>query len=465
MANPETLRAESPSGPALAQCTKGSEAIKGSVRVFLLFFTIYLLTWGGHYTSGDGAQKIAWAKAILFGPSAELKPDANGVYSKYGIGHSLVAMPALAVASFIQRRTGFHCEGALYTLIFVINGALLIALIGFYLFKFYDQSRVWWTLALIGCASTWWPYTKLDFSEPLIATILFAGFVLMRFGHPVPGMLVAASTISIRTDALILVALLGGWWLLQERTVSTVLKAGVAVLPALLVVFAANWVRYHSPFDHGYDGEVFSTPLALGLTGILFSPGKSVFLFSPPLILGFFGWRRFRERPGMQLDATLFLGIFLAQLLVYSRWWDWSSDDAWGIRFMVPSVVLMCIPAVELIQRRLFVAAAGVAGVAVQILAVTAGGLDYLVMIREHQAERQALFVSGRNRVDFQDIRFNPRYSQIGGNWILLRELLRVPPQPSPPDLRNGTPLYDVVPPTVWEETAHWDFIWARRQR
>jgi hypothetical protein len=241
------------------------------------------------------------------------------------------------------------------------------------------------------------------------------------------------------------------------------LKTGAAILPSLLVVAGANWVRYRSPFDHGYDGEAFTTPLMLGLTGILLSPGKSVFLFSPPLVLGFIGWKRFRQRSETHRDAVLFLGFFVAQLIVYSKWWDWSSDDAWGVRFLVPSVVLMCIPAVELMQKRIFVLAVATAGAAVQLLAVTAGGLDYLVMIRSHQAERQALFFSGQNRVDFEDIRFNPRYGQLEGNWILLRELLHLPPTHRPPNLRTGTPLYDVVPPSVWAETAHWDFIWARK--
>jgi hypothetical protein len=35
------------------------------VRIFIVFTAIYLATWGGHYTYGDGAFKVDCAKTIL----------------------------------------------------------------------------------------------------------------------------------------------------------------------------------------------------------------------------------------------------------------------------------------------------------------------------------------------------------------------------------------------------------------
>ena len=193
---PELPGSEKPGQP---NPKHASAAMRRSVKVFFLFCAIYLLTWGGHYTSGDGAQKIAWANVMLFGTSTEMNRGPSGEYSKYGIGHSLIAMPPLAAAAFILKHTGIRCEAALYTLIFVVNGALLLALIAYYLFQFYEPGPVWWTVVFIGLSSTWWPYTKMDYSEPLVATILFAGFLLMRLGHPMAGMLLASSIITIRT--------------------------------------------------------------------------------------------------------------------------------------------------------------------------------------------------------------------------------------------------------------------------
>ena len=162
-----------------------------------------------------------------------------------------------------------------------------------------------------------------------------------------------------------------------------------------------------------------------------FSAGKSVFLFSPPLILGSWGWRRFFRRPSVRLDAVLFLAIFVAELLLYSKWCDWSSDDAWRVRFMIPVVMLMCIPLIEVLERRFQLGAVAVAGIWVQSNAVLVGGLDNVLLLRTKHLGREGLFVSGRDRVDIEDMRFNPTYSEIAGNWILSDLLhMRLPEVP-----------------------------------
>ncbi len=449
-----------------ASVASDNSTARRSFKVFFVFFAAYLFTWGGHYTSGDGAQKIAWAKVMLFGSSAGISPNANGVYSKYGIGHSLLAIPPVAAASFIRKRTGIRCEAALYTLMFVANGALLLALIAYYLFQIYEPRRVWVTVALIGFATSWWPYTKLDFSESFVITLLFAGFLVMRSGRPFAGMLLASFAITIRTDSIVLIGLLALWWLLQRPSLAATAKLALSILPALFIVAASNYVRYHSLLDRGYNNEGFTTPILIGLYGILFSSGKSIFLFSPPLVLGFLAWKAFRDRSATRADAWLFLAVFGAQLLLYSRWWDWSSDDAWGVRFMIPAVMLMCIPVVELVQRRGLVAVVAAVGISVQLLGVLVGSLDYLMLMRTEQAQRLSTFPPGRNRIDIEDIRFNPRYSQLAGNWILLRHLLHIPPHPRSSEIspRNETPLYDTLPPDTWAKAAAWDFIWTRHR-
>ncbi len=433
-----------------------------SLYVFLLFTLIYLSTWAGHYTSGDGAYKVAWAKAMLLGPPSGTSPGQAGVYSKYGIGHSLLALPPLAIAHFIQEKTGIRSESALYTLMFVINGALFLAMMAYYLAHFYPPRPVWGTAFIMGLATTWWPYTKLDFSEPLVLSIAFLGFIIMRFGNPFLGMLIAGFTLTIRTDSAVILGPIILWYLLANRSVQACVRVGLALVPSIALVLFANYVRYHSIMDHGYAGERFSNPLLVGLYGILFSSGKSVFLFSPPLLLGILGWKHFARRTETASDAWLFLGICAAQILFYAKWWDWSSDDAWGVRFVIPGVLLLCIPMVTVLRRRTVVLPLLAAGIAVQLLAVTVGGLDYLLLLRSTQAQRQALYVGGNNRVDFEDLRFDPHYSQILGNWILLRYLLHMPPHPGNPgdEAKMGTPLGDAIPPQAWTAAAQWDFVW-----
>jgi hypothetical protein len=427
------------------------------LRVFAVFSLIYLVTWSGHYTTGDGAYKIAWAKQIL-----HLPVNPSLVPSKYGIGHTLIAIPPLAVAHWIHQATGLHCEAALYTLVFVFNGALLPALFAAYLEPFYAPRSVWITVLLAGLCTTWWPYTKADFSEPLVTTLLFAGFLLMRSARPFWGMLVAGFTLTVRTDGVILIGLLFAWYFAKTRTVRSLLPPVVALFPSVVLFLAANYVRYHGFIDRGYSGEGFFNNTVLGLYGILLSSGKSIFLFSPPLVIGCAMWKRFAQREQFRNDAWFFIVVLCAQAVQYATWWDWAGDDSWGVRFVIPGVLLMCIPAVELEWSAMRILPIAAVGLCVQLLAISIGANEFLILARKQNPQRVAQYVGGVNRVDFADIRFNPSYSQLNAQWILFRHLVGIPPKPADPNIiaKIGTPLYDTLPPEVWAKEARWDFIW-----
>ena len=429
-------------------------------RVFFGFLLLYTLTWGGHYTSGDGAIKVEWARALLRG-SSQLDPRFGVTYSRYGIGHTLLALPAIAVSGWLKRTAGIRTEAALYTFLFILNGAWFLALVHRYLSRYYDGARVVTLLILMGVATTWWPYTKLDFSEPLVATAFLWGFVLMHEGRHAVGFVVASLAGLIRPDAFLLMPLLILWhgWRIASWRRAAILA--LALLPALAAQAASTYLRGGHWFASGYAGEPFSTPLLVGLYGILLSAGKSVFLFSPPLVLGVLGWRRFAKTHAA--DASLFAGVFVVELFFYAMWWDWSGDDAWGVRFLIPGVMLMTIPAIEVLERRALVAGVAIVGISVQLLAVVISGLEYTLLIRREQLTRQVLFAAGRNRVDFEDLRFNPRYSQIAGHLQLIRGLLGAGDSgPASDESRSGTPLRAALPGAAWRDAVTWDFIWLR---
>ena len=427
-------------------------------RVFACFFLAYLATWGGHYTSGDGATKRAWALAIWERHSADLDPGPAAAYSKYGIGHTLLAIPPLAGSRAIEALGGPRCEAALYTLLFVVNGAAFLAFVASYLRARFPARDVAVALLLIGFATTWWPHTRLDFSEPLVATALLAGFLLLRRGHPVAGALVASASGLLKVEGFLLVAVVVVWWAWVSRSKAQVALFVAGTLPALLVHVWSAWVR---EWQAGYVGEQFSTPLLVGLHGLLLSGGKSVVLFSPPLLLALAALPRFRRERRQAEDAVLFVAVFLTQLLLYARWWDWSGDDAWGPRFLVPGVMLLCIPIVAAATWRRAVGFALAAGAAVQLLAVAISPLEYAMLVRRHDMRRTSLFHGGDQRLDFEDVRFNLRYSQLAGHWVLLRYALGVPPRSGSTDaLRSGMPLHDMLRPDEWRAAARVDLFW-----
>lgn len=67
-----------------------------------------------------------------------------------------------------------------------------------------------------------------------------------------------------------------------RRRLGCMLLFAVPVVVGGAVTGWYNWVRWGSPFDSGYHNpnEAFTTPLMTGVVGLLFSPGKGLFVYA-----------------------------------------------------------------------------------------------------------------------------------------------------------------------------------------
>ena len=436
--------------------------------VFFAFTAAYLVTWAGHMNSGDSAFRIAWAKAMLFQHTARIDSFGLGAsYCKYAIGHSILAMPFLLAADLVRNVAGIRAEGPIYMLLFVLNAAAFMALLAMYLRERFDEATTRRALILIGFCTVWLPCSRIDSIEQLTLTFLFAGFLLVRRGAVVPGMLVASISITIRPDSAIAVAILALWYWWPRRRARLAILLGLTLVPALLVNAAANWARWGTVFEAGYSGEPFSEPLLFGLYGLLFSAGKSILIYSPPLLLGILAAARKKHR-----DYFFFGAVLLSEIALYSCWWDWSGDDCWAVRFLNPGVMLMCIPAAEMlrgIRWSRFASSVAIAGFAVQMLATIVDPFAADYAVRNYAMNRVALYpgqpTGGTNRVDMEDVRFNPRYSPLSTDWLMLRALVhRLPAREQNPReiARTGTPLYDALLAGGWDpNTVRCDLFWV----
>jgi hypothetical protein len=97
----------------------------------------------------------------------------------------------------------------------------------------------------------------------------------------------------------------------------------------------------------------FETPFHVGFFGALFAPEKSIFLFDPLLILMILiaavVWKRFS--PAVKAYAITGFLLLLAYLSFYARYTVWSGDFAWGDRYVSTSVELASLLAVPLLLR------------------------------------------------------------------------------------------------------------------
>jgi hypothetical protein len=297
------------------------------------------------------------------------------------------------------------------------------------------------TALIYGFATLAWPYAKLDFTEPLVTLFLLLAWYLALLvlaavpdagatGQPLarqsllwgpllrlPALSAAALLLAIATKyataiavpALALPLALELW---RRRLPFTAkLTAAVAFgAPFVAVGLPALWLfssrlglapTLFADLLGGLQRGWLDLPFHIGAKGLLFSPGKSIFLYAPPLVLALVGARAFIRRTGW--PGAVALAVPAMYFVVYSMKGVWYGGNAWGPRYLVPAVPFLMLLAAPVLEwwlaearraagatgrwRRLgawAIAALVLAGVGVQFLGV-AKNFDVYLQIFSRQ--------------------------------------------------------------------------------
>ncbi len=280
--------------------------------------------------------------------------------------------------------------------------------------------RAGWGVALLWALTTVaWPHSRTYFTEPLAGmfALLALDQLLRWYKTPlcsetsktrlrqmiVLGGALAAGIWTRMDSALLAFGLglalaIGGEWKrrresafgdskghfpLRDYTVS-----GALVLGSYVALLAFNHWRFAgvgSLFGGGYsdqsEGVKLSTPLLVGLHGLLMSPGKGLFFFSPGLLLGIWGWRRApRDR---RWALALAAGGFLPFAFVMVKWQNWDGGWCWGPRHLVQLHIPLMLGAAFVLEgwmtsaRRITLTIIAIVGGTVQLFGSLQSPLDY----------------------------------------------------------------------------------------
>ncbi len=352
----------------------------------------------------------------------------NGkLYGWYGIGQSLLLLPADIIGTYLERLPAFgeyHGAGTDPTIRNIVvtysTNTLICVLSVLVCFRFLRQLHFTVNQAVAGAlallfGTTFLHYTQNMMENNLILLLTLAGMCFQyqwlqtgsRASLLIGSMAFAAdlmvritTVIDIAAGALFIVLVL---WMNGTRGGALASKLRLYALGAApcymvgLVVdrayqyarFGSIWNTYMSVFaaeqhklNPGLSPQFpWTTPLREGVLGPLISPEKSIFLFDPLVILSLLlaVWLWKRLQPGVK--AYLLAGFFLiaAYILFYAKYYDWSGDFAWGDRYVSTAVDLAAFMSVPLLLRHRaelnrFLWAAGVAliaaSVAIQISSV-----------------------------------------------------------------------------------------------
>ena len=75
-----------------------------------------------------------------------------------------------------------------------------------------------------------------------------------------------------------------------------------------------NWYRFNSIVDFGYPDKAWTTFLPTGLFGLLISPGKGLFWYTPVAILALWGLVNLYHR--QRSEGLLFSAFFASERIL-----------------------------------------------------------------------------------------------------------------------------------------------------
>lgn len=226
------------------------------------------------------------------------------------------------------------------------------------------------------------------------------------------------------------------------RVVVWAIASGAPFVALALAYNAARWGAFTATGYEPYLRMYFGGSALDGAAGMLVSPNKSVFLYSPPLVLAMIGLPaavRAVPRLGLAMVATV-VPVFI----VYCTYRSWSGEYAWGPRFFVWAVPVLLVPLAWFLDaartwwRRSIVVAVIAWGIAVQLLGA-ALYWDHFIRIAIDaknqwlgQPNRSGAYIPARGRThcdscfeDTYEVLWLPAFQPIRGQWWLVKSLAR----------------------------------------
>jgi len=321
----------------------------------------------------------------------------NGrLYAWYGIGQSLLMLPADVVGTYVENLSVFDAYDvdprprsmvvsySTNTMVCVLAILVCFRLLG--QLGFSTNQRIAGALALLFC-TTFLHYTQNMTENNYILLLTLTG---LSFHYEWLGtgsrraLLIGSGALGLNlltrlTTAMDLLAVALFVFLALRRKErrrrefrERFAEYAKLALPVYLIFFALDrayqYARFGSLFNtyiqiFGHEQKIlnpelpaafpFETPFHIGFFGALFQPEKSIFLFDPLLVLTLLlaarAWKYFQ--PDIRAYLVAFAALLLAYVSFYARFTDWSGDFAWGDRYASTPVEIVAFISVPLLLR------------------------------------------------------------------------------------------------------------------
>jgi hypothetical protein len=329
-------------------------------------------------------------------PEFGLHGRGGQLFSWYGIGQSLLMLPADLVATWIAHWhifDGYQDDPAVRS-IFVSysTNMLLCVLTALIAFRFLRQLRFTVNEAIAGVLALLFCTTHLHYTQNLQENNYIMLLTLVGFSFQYEwlrtdntrALLAGSAALGLNlltrvTTALDLIAggifLLAVLWFEQIRgralwqRLLAFCKVAVPVYgffgiierlysyyrfgsltQSYIPIFAAELRQRDPTLPANFP---WSTPFHEGVLGALFNPEKSIFLFDPLLVLALvlcvLLWKRLDTE--VRAYAVTSLVLLAGYISFYARYTYWAGDFAWGDRYVSTAAEMVALIALPLLLR------------------------------------------------------------------------------------------------------------------
>ncbi len=367
-----------------------------SAILFIFFFSLYSFTMAGWIQYGDEVEKYLVAQSIVDRHDFAIRPTAmynkigadSRTYSTYELGQSVIQVPFYALGRALFSLFSVADVNWMGQLVVGLVNPILTALTCLILFKTCSRLkfsfRTSLSLALIfGVGTIAWPYSKGFTREPLLAFLILLAFYFaclfsatqktrwllltsvasgyLVFSKFLQGMLIPLFAIFIFSVIFISQRENGGpkWSAFRRAAGGTfffllpiILFLGLQISYALIRFGTVNLgvTGARNDFLSDVRGLLSGTKPGIIAARILFSSEKSIFLYSPPLLLTLFAWLQWPLRKTR--EGLLALSVILISIASSILRPDGDGGTWWGTRYLVQVTPLLIIPIGVLLELK-----------------------------------------------------------------------------------------------------------------
>lgn len=345
----------------------GSGRFRGLiVFLLLLFCSVFFFQIYPHFISTNEHSRLLLTSAIVddhtiqidkaiqrFGDTQDKSFFDGHYYSEKAAGISILGVPVY----FVLRIFKIQADPSLY-LFWLKLFCVTIPSICFVVFL----SRFWtrmfngrWNtmLAFVYMFGTVaFTYSLQFISHHLTGIALFLSFYFgwaasydakSEYRLPFLSSLFAGAALIMEYPAIVQVGILSLYVCFRLHSVRKVIVFATGLLPFVIFILSYNYAIFGTPFDVTYHHSLvlnvnWDLPTPKALNGLLFSPSRGLFFYSPVLLLSIPGLYQLIKNKKFRFEGIFVAAIVLSTVLVHAGMSNWDAGWSLGPRYLTPVI-------------------------------------------------------------------------------------------------------------------------------